>query len=69
MRLSVFFLIPLSLAACDMGTYTPGARHGGDEASVGSHLSGVDSGSTDAAGASTAVNGHFGAGTTGTGGR
>ena len=68
MRRCVLFLIPLCLAGCDMGTYTPGARHGGGEASIGSHLSGVDSGGTDAAGASTAINGHFGLGTTATGG-
>ena len=67
MRRRVLLLIPLCLAACDMGTYTPGARHGGEDASVGSHLSSVDSGGTDAAGASTAINGHFYGGT-GTGG-
>ena len=69
MRRRIVFLVPLGLAACDMGTYTPGRHHGGDEATVGSRLTGVDSGATDAAGASTAVNGHFGAGTTATGKR
>ena len=63
MRSCAFLLISLSLAGCDVGTYTPGVHHGGEEASVGSHLSGVDTGSTDGAAASTAVNGHFGAGT------
>ena len=67
MRLFGSLALLLSLAAC--GPYTPGLHHGGaDDASTGSHLGGVDSGSEDAGSAGTFNNQHFGLGSTPAGG-